>query len=402
MKRRCILGKGASGDRLLILGNNYNNGLNGNNNVNGNGRFLGIVQTVSRLLIMKTYNNIYGRVCSLHNLILAWRKARKGKTRRDYVITFERNLDDNLLKLHEELKTQTYQPRPLETFILCDPKTRRISKSDFRDRVVHHALCNIIEPVFDRAFIYDSCANRTGRGNLFAIKRFDRFKRKVSRNGRILPNSLNDNNYVRGYCLKADIRHYFQEVDHRILVKIIGKKIRDEKIIWLIGQILGNHRSKTEGKGMPLGNLTSQFFANVYLNELDYFIKHGLKAKYYARYVDDFVILHGSKPQLEVWKGQINAFLKEELGLELHTEKSRVVPLSVGVDFVGYRNFYHFRLVRRRSIRKMKAKVSRFIDGEISYGKLAESFHGWCAYAKWAGSYTKREELKKQIEQLKP
>ena len=350
---------------------------------------------------MKTHKNLYEQVYSPENLLVAWRKAGKGKTKRDYVIKFEKNLAGSLLRLREELKSQAYRPMPLKTFILRDPKTRRISKSDFRDRVVHHALCNVIEPIFDKTFIYDSCANRKGKGNLFAIKRFDRFKRKVSRNGGIVPNSFNDNNYVRGYCLKADIRHYFQEIDHMVLVMIIGKKIRDERIIRLIWQILENHSGDTKGKGMPLGNLTSQFFANVYLNELDYFIKQELRAKHYARYVDDFLILHGSRQQLEEWKAQINAFLKEELKLELHHDKSRVVPLSRGVDFVGYRNFYHFKLLRKRSVRKMKVKISRFIEGETNYEKLVGSFQGWCAYAAWADSYGIKVKLAKMINGFK-
>ena len=134
---------------------------------------------------MKTYKNIYEKIYSLDNLILAWRKARKGKIRKDYVIDFETNLIKNLLMLHEELKNQTYKPKPLKIFVLRDPKTRKISKSDFRDRVIHHALIRVIEPIFEKTFIYDSCANRIGKGNLFAIKRFDKFKRKVSKNGKI-------------------------------------------------------------------------------------------------------------------------------------------------------------------------------------------------------------------------
>ncbi len=336
----------------------------------------------------------------MDNLVLAWSKARKSKTKRRYVIEFERDLAGNLLKLREKLKNQTYKPLPLKTFILHDPKTRKISKSDFRDRIVHHALCNIIEPLFDRTFIYDSCANRKGKGNLFAIKRFDKFKRKVSGNGRVLPNNFGDKNYVRGYCLKADIRHYFREVDHKILAGIIGKRIKDERIIWLVERILENHPGETKGKGMPLGNLTSQFFANVYLNEMDYFIKHGLKAKHYIRYVDDFVILHTSKSRLEKWKKQINGFLKDELKLELHPEKSRVIPLSRGVDFVGFRNFYHFRLLRKRSIRKMRGRIALFARGKMDYDELARSFHGWSAHAKWANSYNISEGMAKEISQL--
>jgi len=253
---------------------------------------------------MKTYNNFYPEIYSIKNLVLAWKKARKGKTQRDYVIEFEKNLGANLKNLHEELKNETYKPRSLKTFTLRDPKTRKISKSDFRDRVIHHALCNIIEPIFEKTFIYDSCANRKGKGNLFAIKRFYRFIKKVSRNGKT--NGWFNCNQIKGYCLKADIKHYFQEIDHEILIKIIRKKIKDEKVIWLIQRILENNVSDNSRKiGMPLGNLTSQFFANVYLNELDKFVKHTLKEKYYIRYVDDFVLLNSSKEKLEMGGGRL-------------------------------------------------------------------------------------------------
>ena len=174
----------------------------------------------------------------MSNLLLAYKKARKGKTKKDYIIEFEKDLIRHLLKLNEELKNQTYSPKPLKTFILRDPKTRKISKSEFRDRVIHHALINIIEPIFDKTFIYDSYANRKNKGNLYAIKRFYKFIRKVSRNGKI--KGWFNNNQIKGYCLKADIKHYFQEVDHEILLKIIKRKIKDEKVIWLIEKILNN------------------------------------------------------------------------------------------------------------------------------------------------------------------
>jgi len=235
---------------------------------------------------MKTYKNLYEEICSINNLANAWRKARKGKTKKEYVIEFEKNTRENLLELREELINQSYKPRPLVTFILRDPKTRKISKSDFRDRIAHHALYNIIDLIFERIFIYDSCANRIGKGNLFAIKRLEFFKRRITNNLK-----------SEAFCLKADIKHYFQEVDHNILIQSIKRRISDEKIIKLIELILINGQEKEE-IGMPLGNLTSQFFANIYLNELDYFVKHKLKAKYYIRYIDDFIILHNSKEQL--------------------------------------------------------------------------------------------------------
>jgi len=148
---------------------------------------------------------------------------------------------------------------------------------------------------------------------------------------------------------------------------------------------------------MPLGNLTSQFFANVYLHELDYFIKHKLKAKYYIRYVDDFVILHKNKEQLELWKEEIEKFLKEKLKLELHKDKSKIVSLSKGVDFVGFRNFYYHKLLRKRNIKNILFKIQLYKKGEISKEKMLEIFQGFNAYAKWADSYMVRKEVVKRI-----
>jgi retron-type reverse transcriptase len=322
---------------------------------------------------MKTYNKLYEEICSINNLANAWRKARKGKTKKIYIIEFEKNLRENLLQLRKELLEQTYKPEPLNTFILRDPKTRKISKSAFRDRIVHHALVRIIEPIFDKTFIYDNCANRKEKGTLFALERFDSFK-----------NQITNNLHSEAFCLKADIKHYFQEVDRETLLNIIKTKIIDEKTIWLIKQILSNisvNRGEGEmvfgtNKGMPLGNLTSQFFANVYLNELDYFVKHVLRAKHYIRYVDDFVILNNSKLQLKIWKVYISNFLKSKLKLELHPDKSKIVNISKGVDFVGFRNFYHFRILRKRNIRKILYKIKQIKRNKITEAKFMESLNG--------------------------
>src|SRR3989344_4302065 len=376
-----------------MLNSNWNgNRLNVNFNdlCNNENSYAFEMALAPKIIAMKTHKNLYPRIYNKKNLVLAWKKARKGKTKKDYVIKFEEDLPQNLKSLHEELKHENYFPKPLETFILRDPKTRRISKSDFRDRIVHHAICNIIEPIFDKTFIHDNCANRKGKGSLFAIKRFEKFQGKITRN-------LSS----EGYCLKADIRHYFQEVNHEILMEIIKRKISDEKVIFLVRKILENRHSKRERdagfcikeKGMPLGNLTSQFFANVYLNELDQFVKHKLKAKYYIRYVDDFVILQSEKSQHEIWKKQIEEFLNKELRLELHPEKSKIASLSEGINFVGFRNFYFFRLLRKRNIRNMKIKIKKFQRGEISEEKFTEIFQGWNAYAKWASSFNVIKKL---------
>jgi len=211
----------------LYLNRNLNLNSNNNNlaNSNDNGR---MAQWLG-FMIMKTCSNLYEEICSMNNLANAWRNARMGKTKKDYVIEFEKNTRQNLLDLRNLLLTQTYSPKPLKTFILRDPKTRKISKSAFIDRIVHHALVRIIEPIFDKIFIYDSCANRKGKGNLFALERFDHFKRKVT-----------NNLHSEGFCLKADIKHYFDTIDHDIFFSIIKKKINDERVFWLIKQILTN------------------------------------------------------------------------------------------------------------------------------------------------------------------
>jgi len=339
---------------------------------------------------MKEETATYEELCSIENLELAFNKARKGKTLKPYVIKFEENLNENLNQLRFELLTQAYKPKPLETFILRDPKTRKISKSDFRDRVIHHAICNIIEPIFEKTFISDSYANRMGKGGLNAIKKFDAFKRKVSKN-----------NTIKCYVLKADIKHYFENVNHKILLSLLKKKIKDKQIINLIKIILENHNSKKEGQGMPLGNLTSQFFANIYLNELDQFIKHVLRVKYYVRYVDDFVILNNSKPTLEKQRKEINSFLKQNLELELHPEKTKIITLKQGVNFLGFRIFYHHKLLYQRKIKKFKHKLQRLKKedekGTIDREKIIESFEGHLAYSNHANTYKYRKKITKEF-----
>jgi len=343
---------------------------------------------------MKSYKNIYSQIYDFKNLVLAYKKARKGKTKKYYVIEFEKHLIKNLLELQKELKNHSYSPKPLKKFIIRDPKTRKISKSIFRDRIVHHAIVNILEPIFEKVFIYDSYASRKKKGQHRALKRFDYFKRKVSKNGKRL-NRI-DNNYVLGSCFKADIKHYFGNVNHTILINLLKKKIKDNNTIWLINKILKNFNNKE--KGMPLGNLTSQFFANVYLNELDYFIKHKLKAKYYIRYVDDFVILYESKKQLEIWKEQINKFLRNRLEIELHPEKSKIISLHKGISFLGFRIFYYYKLLKKSNINQIKINLNEwkklYEKGLINSEKLIIKFEGWSAHAKHGNTFNLRNKMK--------
>ena len=332
----------------------------------------------------------YEVLCSKENLDLAFRKARKGKTLKNYVIEFENNLKENLHLLRTELLMQTYTPRPLTTFILRDPKTRKISKSDFRDRVIHHAICNVIEPSFEKKFIHDSFANRIGKGGLNAIKRFDVYKRKVSKN-----------NNVKCFVLKADVKHYFPSVNHEVLLRLLENEIKDREVVSLIKIILKNHESKTENKGMPLGNLTSQLFANIYLNELDQFVKHELKAKHFIRYVDDFVILHRNKEVLKKYESRINQFLKEKLQLELHREKTKIILLNQGISFLGFKIFYHHKTLQRKNKNKFKNKLIKtkkeYNKGKIDREKIIEVFEGHLAYASNANTYKYRKRITKNF-----
>ena len=374
--------------------NNFNNDsqFNANDrNINNHNRVRGIAQSAEISFLMTVYRNLWQELCSYKNVELACRKARKGKTLKPYVIEFEQNLKENLQQLRTELLLHCYRPKPLQTFILRDPKTRKISRSHFRDRVIHHALCNIIEPLFEKSFIYDSYANRKTKGTLKAIQSFEYCVKTVSRN-----------RTKATFVLKADVRRYFDHVDHSILLSILGKKIKDPKIIWLVKIILSNY-STAPGKGMPLGNLTSQFFANVYLNELDQFVKKQLKAKYYIRYVDDFVIIHDSKEQLQDYQQNIDLFLSEKLALTLHPDKSKIIQAQSGIEFLGLKMFPNHKLVKKKNLRKFNRKLialcSGYAQDEVNYDQLYDLMEGWSAYAKYADTFKLRKRILSSFEQ---
>ncbi|MFH1630789.1 MAG: reverse transcriptase/maturase family protein [Candidatus Aenigmatarchaeota archaeon] len=350
---------------------------------------------------MKTYSNLYPRICSIENLHVAFRKARKGKNNRSYVKKFEADLANNLRNLQTDLMRLTYSPAPPKVFAIRDPKSRIISAPNFRDRIVHHAIHNIIQSIFEKAFIYDSFANQIDKGTHKAIERFDKFKRKVSGNGKLIRNSRYTNQ-AKGYVLKADIRHYFDTVDHETLMKIINRKIKDKFVVWLIRTVLNNHN--TGGRGMPLGNLTSQFFANVYLNELDYFVKHGLRTKYYIRYVDDFVILHISRRVLKYYQNQIDEFLRSRLRIELHPDKTKIFPIYHGTSFLGFRVYYYHKLLKKSNVRHFRIRLDWLIQlyrsGDISDQTLNDSVAGWMEYARYGNTWKMRKDVSCQLNSI--
>ncbi len=347
---------------------------------------------------MQTHTNIYNKIYAYENLLKAYKEARKSKTQLTYVIAFTKELKENLLQLQKELKEETYQPHPLTTFTLRDPKLRIISKSIFKDRIIHHALVQVIEPLFDPTFIFDSHANRIGKGTAKALERYDLFLRKLTQNGKNLY-ERGDTKFPKGYALKADIKKYFDNVDQKILLEMIKRKIKDEEIIWLIRKILQNFTTEIQGKGMPLGNLTSQFFANIYLNELDQFIKHILKIRYYIRYVDDFVILNESKETLETYKEEINQFLKQTLKIELHPEKSKIISLSRGVQLLGFRVFHTHKILRKKARRRIIIRLNEWKElydfGLLEPEQALEKILGWMAYAVQGNTYHLRKKLMK-------
>ncbi|MDO8660358.1 MAG: reverse transcriptase/maturase family protein [Candidatus Woesearchaeota archaeon] len=314
---------------------------------------------------MKTRKNLFEKICSFENLHFAFQKARRGKNSINEVLLYNYNLERNLIKLQKQLQNQAYKTGHYRNFTIFEPKKREISALPFKDRIVHHAVCNIIEPIFEKTFINDSYACRKNKGTHAGANKLQHFLRKNSK---------------MAFALKCDVKHYFPSVDCKLLKQEFGKKIACKKTLALLDLTVD---SLGKEKGIPIGNLTSQLFANIYLNKLDQFAKHELKAKHYVRYMDDFIILHEKKTQLQAWKKQIREFLNS-LQLELSEKKANVFPVKAGVDFLGYKLFAFHKLVRKitvkRFLRKIKAKIKSQIVGEIVFEKLAESFNSWEAY----------------------
>jgi len=308
-------------------------------------------------------HNIFWEIINLENLFLAWKEFRKGKKERKDVQKFEFRLEDNLFLIHEELKKKNYKHLPYTSFFIQDPKLRRINKATVRDRVVHQATFRILYQIFDKTFFFDSYSCRLCKGNHGAVRRLETFVRRSSRN------------YSRNiYVLKCDIKKFFDSIDHQILLSLVKRKILDDNTNWLLEKIIYSFE-KTKGKGLPLGNVTSQIFANIYLNELDYFVKHELKVKYYIRYCDDFVILAEQREILCLVTLQINDFLKNVLKLELHENKIIIRKPRQGVDFLGYVVLPHYKVLRtktkRRILKKLQKKRHELERGDIS----SISFH---------------------------
>lgn len=271
-----------------------------------------------------------------------------------------RNLPQHIQKLHNDLVKGAYEHGSYQPFTIFDPKQRRIHKASVRDRLVHQAIVTVIEPLFEKRFIYDSYSCRVGKGVHAGVARLRRFLGQAS-----------CNNTSPVYALKCDVRHYFASIDHTILLALIEKQVSDETTLELLRAVIMSHGAEI-GKGIPLGNVTSQLFANIYLHELDWFVKHHLGIRWYLRYCDDFILIAPDKAYLATLIEPIAYFLALQLRLELHPNKVTIRPWPQGIDFLGFVSTPHATLIRTKTKRRMLAKV-----GE----RNLSSYLGICSHA---------------------
>jgi len=333
---------------------------------------------------VKTYRNLYAQVHAWENLELAYRRARKGKRAREPAATFEFDRERNLTGLQEELQHKTYNPGPYHSFLIHEPKRRLISAAPFRDRVVHHALCNVIEPIFEARFIHDSYANRVGKGTHRALDRCTYFARRYR------------------YALPCDVRQFFPSIDHATLRRILARYLADPDVMWLVDSILDSGVGVLSGeydmawfpgddllaaarpRGLPIGNLTSQFWANCYLDTFDQFVKRELKCPAYVRYVDDMLFFADDKRRLWTWRAAAIEFLAR-LRLTIHENSAQPRPVTEGIPFLGFIVYPdHRRLKRRKGVyfeRRFRYLVAECAAGRLEFEDLDAAVQGWVNHA---------------------
>jgi retron-type reverse transcriptase len=343
---------------------------------------------------MKRYGALYDKICSFENLLRASYRARQGKRFRPDVAAFHFNLERNLFELQDQLRTKSYAPGPYHAFYIQDPKRRLISATPYRDRIVHHALCQVIEPLFEQGFIYDSYANRVGKGTHKALDRGTYFARR------------------NRYALKCDIEKYFPSIDHKILGGMLKRKIKCRDTLWLIERIIDNSNPQEEivrffpgddmftpyerRRGIPIGNLTSQFFANVYLDGFDHFVKQELRFPAYVRFADDFLVFSDDKKELSILPQRIQERL-DGLRIRLHPRKCFVTPVRCGVPFLGWHVYPDRRKIRRptgvRFQRRLKELMLGYNSALIPYEEVHSSVMSWIGHLKHGNTVGLRSKL---------
>lgn len=341
----------------------------------------------------------FNLLVSWDNLYAAFRKAAKGKRGKVPAASFEASLSDNVLALQRELIDFSYRPGDYHHFYIFEPKQRKISAAPFRDRVVHHALCNLIEPVFDARFIADSYANRLGKGTHAAVDRLQSLSRAYR------------------YCLRVDVVKHFPSLDHAILKTELAKVIQDESILWLIDRILESGEqvladeypmhyfpgddlfAVLRPRGLPIGNLTSQFWSNVYMNPLDWFVKRELGCPAYLRYVDDAALFSNDKGELNAWRTAIIERL-QRLRLVIHEKEAQVMPCQDGIPWLGFVVYPTHRRLKRRNVvnftRRFRHNIQLYEEGSISFAELDASVQGWINHVRYADTWGLRRHIFEQ------
>ncbi len=338
---------------------------------------------------------LYEELWNWDHLLAAYRRAARGKRSRPAVAAFEYHLEDNLLALQAELRDQSYRPGAYTSFYIHDPKRRLISAAPFRDRVVHHALCALMEPLYERRFISDSYANRVGKGTHRALDRFQDFARRYR------------------YVLQGDIRQFFPAVDHALLLAILARVVDEPPVLWLVEQILAGgvgvlHEeydmvyfpgdgpaAVLRPRGLPIGNLTSQFWANCYLNPFDHFVKRELRCLAYLRYVDDWALFANDKAQLWEWRAAVVERLAG-LRLTIHAG-AQPRPVTEGAPFSGFTVFPTYRrLKRRRGVafqRRLRRLLAAQRAGQVSPARVTAAVQGWVNHARYGATWGLRRRL---------
>jgi len=327
---------------------------------------------------MKRHGNLFSKIVEPANIYLAYRHARKGKSWQNTIKLFEADLDKNLDTIRTSILDKTFTTSEYETFIVYEPKRRIIYKLPFNpDRVVQHALMNVIEPILDGFFIHDSYSCRKGKGIHAGSRRTMEFIRKVGKDG---------------YCLKMDISKFYPSISHDILYEIVEHKIKCKDTLWLIKDII---YSIEGGYNVPIGNYTSQWFGNLYMNELDQFLKHKYHVKNYIRYCDDFIILHNDKEYLNQLAEIIRDYLLEKL--ELRLSKNILFPVSQGIDFLGYRHFPDYILLRKSTAKRTKRRILKLPEllakskiTALQFQSSVASTKGWL---RWCNCYNLAQHL---------
>jgi len=338
---------------------------------------------------MKTYSNLWPQITSYEALYLAYRRARRGKRESAAVARFSYDLEGQLGTLQRQLLNETYQPSSYYAFDINDPKPRRIYAAAFRDRIVHHSLIAAVEPIFDARMIDDTYACRVGGGTHAALDALDRHWRIAAKDGPV-------------HVLRIDVRRYFFNIDHAILADLICSRLRDGQAVRLVRKIIGSlSTGDAPGIGIPIGNLTSQLFANVYLGQLDQFAKHTLRIRHYLRYMDDIAILHSDKSQLQAWLASMRNFLRERLHLETN-QRTVIFPASNGIPWLGWRVLEpgRRRLTRRmviRAARRLRQLADDRRAGACTPEQFRQRLMAWIAHAEHGDTWRLRTSLFRSI-----